>query len=94
MYECDSIVNLICGIVYTITACICSSLCLYLFSLLLKELFDVTSESGGDNEMKTFDMASRSFGRKNILNHLSLIDRYFAEFQKKLSSNERPASLL
>jgi hypothetical protein len=67
--------------------------CFDFFSLLLKELFDVTSESGGDNEMQTFDDASRSFGRKNILNHLSLIDRYFAEFQKKLSSSERPASL-
>ena len=43
--------------------------------------------------MKTFDVASRSFGRKNILNHLSLIDRYFAEFQKKLSNSERPDSL-
>ncbi|XP_028402342.1 uncharacterized protein LOC114525290 [Dendronephthya gigantea] len=61
--------------------------------LLLKELFDVTSESSGDNEMKTFDHASRSFGRKNILNHLSLIDRYFAEFQKKLSSWDRPTLL-
>lgn len=64
-----------------------------LYRLLLKELFDVTSESGGDNEMKTFDHASRSFGRKNILNHLSLIDRYFAEFQKKLSSWDRPTLL-
>ena len=46
----------------------------------------MTSESDGDNEMKTFDAASRSFGRKNILNHLSLLDRYFAEFQNKLST--------
>jgi hypothetical protein len=59
----------------------------------LKELFDVTSESGGDHDMKTFDDASRSFGRKNILNHLSLIDRYFAEFQKKLSRSERSVTL-
>ena len=58
------------------------------FSLLLKELFDVTLESDGDREMTTFDAESRSFGRKNILNHLSLLDRYFDEFQKKLSTQK------
>lgn len=57
--------------------------------LLLKELFDVTTESDGDHEMKTFDAASRSFGRKNILNHLTLLDRYFAEFQNKLFTHEQ-----
>ena len=36
--------------------------------------------------MEKFDSASRKFGRKNILNHLSLLDRYFAELQKKLDT--------
>ncbi|CAB4035042.1 Hypothetical predicted protein [Paramuricea clavata] len=53
---------------------------------LLKDFYDVTSSCAEDPDMQKFDSASRKFGRKNILNHLSLLDRYFAELQKKLDT--------
>lgn len=51
---------------------------------LLKDFYDVTYSCTEDPDMQKFDSASRKFGRKNILNHLSLLDRYFAELQKKV----------
>ncbi|XP_028397367.1 protein piccolo-like [Dendronephthya gigantea] len=53
---------------------------------LLKDFYDVTFSCTEDPDMQKFDSASRKFGRKNILNHLSLLDRYFAELQKKLDA--------
>ncbi|XP_046844459.1 uncharacterized protein LOC124438376 [Xenia sp. Carnegie-2017] len=52
---------------------------------LLKDFYDITFSCTEDPDMKKFDTASRRFGRKNILNHLSLLDQYFNELQKKLS---------
>ena len=62
-------------------------LCLFFltFRCLLKDFYDITFSCTEDPDMKKFDTASRRFGRKNILNHLSLLDQYFNELQKKLS---------
>lgn len=51
---------------------------------MLKEMYDLTVENKEIPTMKTFEVASHTFGTANILNHLSVFDRLFEEYQSNL----------
>lgn len=62
---------------------------LTIFRTMLKEIYDLTVENKDINCMKTFEIASHTFGTANILNHLTVFDRLFAEYQNNLIRSEK-----
>ncbi|XP_028394800.1 uncharacterized protein LOC114518953 isoform X2 [Dendronephthya gigantea] len=54
---------------------------------MLKEMYDLMVENKDISCMKTFEVASHTFGTANILNHLTIFDRLFAEYQNNLIRN-------
>lgn len=54
---------------------------------MLKEMYDLMVENKDIACMKTFEVASHTFGTANILNHLTIFDRMFAEYQNNLIGN-------
>jgi hypothetical protein len=57
------------------------------FRTMLKEMYDLMVENKDIACMKTFEVASHTFGTANILNHLTVFDRLFAEYQNDLIRN-------
>ena len=51
---------------------------------MLKEIYDLMVEEKEIPTMKTFEVASHTFGTANILNHLTVFDRLFEEYQSNL----------
>ena len=54
------------------------------FRTTLKEMYDLMVENKEIPSMKTFEIASHTFGTANILNHLTIFDRLFEEYQSNL----------
>ena len=57
------------------------------FRTMLKEMYDLMVDNKDIACMKTFEVASHTFGTANILNHLTVFDRLFAEYQNDLIRN-------
>lgn len=52
---------------------------------MLKEIFDLLQTESDLDEMKTFELASHTFGISNAQNHLLFFDRFLHEYQNNLT---------
>ena len=51
---------------------------------MLKDLKETLYDSQDEHEMAQFQLASHNFGLKNLMNHIKLYDKYFANLQELL----------
>lgn len=56
---------------------------------MLKEIYDLLHSERDREEMRRFELASHTFGTTNLMNHLTLFDRFFEDYQTSLTSKRK-----
>lgn len=56
---------------------------------MLKEIYDLLLSEKDSEEIKRFELASHTFGTANLMNHLTLFDRFFEDYQTSLATKKK-----